>query len=87
MESEESAAERRNQLGQKANDLKILTPNQMLCRLPIILAQLNAINNSEELEINYCILCTDKKKLTKQLYKIWLTLFKNGNNLYEHWEQ
>ena len=87
MESEESAAERRNQLGQKANDLKILTPNQMLCRLPIILAQLNAINNSEKLEINYCILCTDKKKLTKQLYKIWLTLFKNGNNLYEHWEQ
>ena len=69
MESEESAAERRNQLGQKANDLKILTPNQMLCRLPIILAQLNAINNSEKLEINYCILCTDKKNLQSSSIK------------------
>ena len=35
LESEESAAERRNQLGQ---GLKILTPDQMLSRLPITLA-------------------------------------------------
>ena len=33
------------QLGQ---DLKILTPNQMLSRLPITLAQLKAGNNSEK---------------------------------------
>ena len=30
--------------------LKILTPNQMLCRLPISLAQLNAGNNFEKLK-------------------------------------
>ena len=42
LESEESAAERRNQPGQ---GLKILTPDQMLSRLPITLAQLKAENN------------------------------------------
>ena len=36
-----------NQEGQK---LKILTPNQMLSRLPITLAQLKAANNSEKLK-------------------------------------
>ena len=35
LEGEESAAERRNQQGK---DIKILTPNQMLSRLPISLA-------------------------------------------------
>ena len=34
---------------QSAKPLKILTPNQMLSRLPIILAQLKAENNSEKL--------------------------------------
>ena len=47
LESEESAAERRNQQGQ---GLKILTPDQMLSRLPITLAQLKAGNNSEKLK-------------------------------------
>ena len=46
LESEESAAKRRNQRGQ---GLKILTPNQMLSRLPITLAQLKAGNNSQKL--------------------------------------
>ena len=46
LESEEPAAEKRNQQGQ---GLKILTPNQMLSRLPITLDQLNAGNNSEKL--------------------------------------
>ena len=32
----------------QGQDLKILTPNQMLSRLPITLAQLNAGNNSEK---------------------------------------
>ena len=45
-ESEESAAERRNKQGQ---GLKILTPNQMLSRLPISLAQLKSGNNYEKL--------------------------------------
>ena len=47
LESEESAAERRNQQGE---GVKILTPNQMLSRLPISLAQLQAGNNSEKLK-------------------------------------
>ena len=46
LESEESAAKRRNQLGQ---GLKILTPDQMLSRLSITLAQLKAGNNSQKL--------------------------------------
>ena len=52
--------------------LKILTPNQMLSRLPIPLAQLKATNNSEKLKnkINQ-LLCSlyRSKKLTKQIYK------------------
>ena len=47
LETEKSAAEKRNQQGQ---GLKKLTPNQMLSRLPITLAQLNAENNSERLK-------------------------------------
>ena len=43
---EEPAAERRNQQGQ---GLKILTPDQMLNRLPITLAHLSAGKNSQAL--------------------------------------
>ena len=48
--------------------LKILTPNQMLKRLPIAIAQVKAGNNSESLlnEIRQIILCTDQKKLLKK---------------------
>ena len=52
--------------------LKILTPNQMLSRLPITLAQLNAGNNSEKLknEIRQLLYSLYRpKKRTKQLYK------------------
>ena len=51
---------------------KILTPNQMLRRLPITLAQLKAGNNSEKLknEIRQLLYSLYRsKKLTKQLYK------------------
>ena len=34
----------------EGKDFKILTPNQMLSRLPITLAQLKAGNNSEKIE-------------------------------------
>ena len=47
LESEESAAQKRNQQGK---GLKILRPNQMLSRLPNFLAQLKAGNNSEKLK-------------------------------------
>ena len=43
LESEKSAAQKREQEGQ---GLKILTPEQMLSRLIISLAQLKAGNNS-----------------------------------------
>ena len=69
LESEESAAKRKNQQGQ---GLKMLTPDQMLSRLPITLAQLNAGNNSEKLtdEIRKLLHSLYRsKKLTKQLYK------------------
>ena len=39
-----------NQLDQSGQGLKILTPNQILSRLPISLAQLKAGNNSEKLK-------------------------------------
>ena len=45
LESEESVAERRNPI----EGLKILTPDKMLSRLPITLAQLKAGNNSQKL--------------------------------------
>ena len=52
--------------------LKILTPNQMLSRLPITLAQLKAENNSEKLknEIRQLLYSLYRsKKFTKELYK------------------
>ena len=39
-----------NKHNQQGQGLKILTPNQMLSRLPITLAQLKAENNSENLK-------------------------------------
>ena len=69
LDSKESAAERRNQRGK---GLKILTPDQMLSRLPISLAQLKAGNNSQKLknEIRQLLYSSYRtKKLTKQLYK------------------
>ena len=46
LESEESAAKGQ----QQGQGLKILTPKQMITRLPILLAQLKAVNNSEKLK-------------------------------------
>ena len=61
-----------NQLEQQGLGLKILTPNQMLSRLPITLAQLKAGNNSEKNKNETRQLLHSlyrSKKLTKQLYK------------------
>ena len=60
---------KQKQLGQ---GLKILTPDQMLNRLPIALAQLKAANNSEKLrnEIKQLLYSLYRsKKLTRQLHK------------------
>ena len=59
---------KQNQLGK---GLKILTPNQMLSRLPITLAQLKAGNNSEKLknEIRQLLYSLYRSKnVTKQVY-------------------
>ena len=66
LESEESAEQNK-----KEKRLKILTPNQMLSRLPITLAQLKAGNNSEKLkneirQLLYSLYCS--KNMTKQVY-------------------
>ena len=61
-----------NQLNQSVQGLKVSTPNQMLSRLPISLAQLKAGNNSEKLKNKIRQLLYSlyrSKKLTKQLYK------------------
>ena len=68
LETEESAAKRRNQQGQ---GLKILTPDQMLGRLPITLAQLKAGNNSQKL-IN---------EIRQLLYPLYHSKKINQNNL------
>ena len=60
------------QLDQSLQGLKILTPNQMLSRLPITLAPLKAENNSEKLknEIKQLLYSFYRsKKLTKSVYK------------------
>ena len=69
-----------NKQNQQSKGLKILTPNQMLSRLPITLAQLKAGNNSEKLkneirQLLYCLYCS--KNMTKQVYNnllnyIWI---------------
>ena len=77
LESEESAAERRNQEGK---GIKTLTPNQMLSRLSISLAQLKAGNNSEKLknEIRQLLYSLyHSKNMTKQVHNnlikyIWI---------------
>ena len=56
----------------KRKGLKILTPNQMLSRLPITLAKLKAGTNSEKLknEIRQLLYSLYRsKRLTKQIYK------------------
>ena len=59
----------------------------MFSRLPISLAQLKAGNNSEKLKNEIRQLLYSLYRSKKMSIIIWSTLFKNGNNLYEHWKQ
>ena len=74
---------------QQGLGLKMLTPNQMLSRLPISLAQLKAGKDTEKLnEIRQLLYSLYRSKnLQKMFIKVWLTLYKNGNNFYEHRKQ
>ena len=64
--SEKSAAER-----QKGQWLKILTPKQMITKLPILLAQLKAGNNSQKL----------KNEIRQILYSLYRSKKLGQNNL------
>ena len=67
-----------NKQNQQEQGPKILTPDQMLSRLPISLAQLKAGNNSQKLknEIRQLLYSLYRsKKLTKQLYKSLIGIF------------
>ena len=69
LESDESKAQRKNQQGK---GLKILIPKQMLCRLPISLAHLEAGNNSQKIKTKIRQLLYSlyrSKKLTKKFCK------------------
>ena len=60
-----------NKQNQQGKSFKILTPNQMLSRLPITLAQLKAGNNSEKLksEIRQLLYSLYRSEnMTKQVY-------------------
>ena len=73
-------------LNQSGQGIKILTPDQMLSRLPISLAQLKAGNNYEKLKHEFRQLLYSwyrSKNLQKTSIKVWLRLFKNWNNFYE----
>ena len=66
-----------NEQNQQGQGIKILTPNQMLSRLPISLAQLEAGNNSNKLknEIRQLLYSLYRSKnMTKEVY----------NNLIKH---
>ena len=64
-------AKKRAKVEQEGTGLKILTPNQMLKRLPIALAQIKAGNNSESLlnEIRQIVYSLYRsKEITKKVY-------------------
>ena len=82
LENEEFAPQRRNQQGQ---GLKILTPNQMLSRLPISLAQIKSGNNSEKLKKKFRQLLYSlyrSKKYTKQLHKSLIDIIQKWKQLF-----
>ena len=67
----ESGIFHRLEKSQEGEELKILTPNQMLKRLPIALAQVKAGNNSESLlnEIRQIVYSLYRsKEITKKVY-------------------
>ena len=66
-----------NKINQQGKGLKILTPNQMLSRLPITLAQLKAGNDSEKLK-------NEIRQLLYSLYRLKNMTKQEYNNLIKH---
>ena len=72
---------------QRRKGLKILTPNQMLSKLPISLAQVKAGNNSEKLkneirQLLYSLYCS--KNMTKQVYNNFIKPICITNTIIAH---
>ena len=66
--------------------LKTSTPNRFLTRLPVLLAQMKAGNNSHKLKKNpkkppdkYCIFCINTIKSPKKITTIQSIHYKNGS--------
>ena len=76
-----------NKQNKEGKGLKILTPNQMLSKLPISLAQLKAGNNSEKLkneirQLLYSLYCS--KNMTKQVYNNFIKPICITNTIIAH---
>ena len=88
MLSDENYNAKQNETNGKG--LKILTPKQMLQRLPIALSQVKAGNKSENLlnEIRQIIyLLYQSKEITKKVYNNLEKSLKNGYCIYEFRKQ
>ena len=79
-----------NKRKQEGQGIKILTPNQMVSRLPISLAQLEAGNSSNKLnneirQLLYSLYCS--RNMTKQVYNNLIKhvyIIKYGDNFYKY---
>ena len=72
-----------NKQKQEGQGIKILTPNQMLSRLPISLAQLQAGNNSDKLknEIRQLLNSLNRSKnMTKQVHNNLMNTYELKTN-------
>ena len=79
----ESGIFQKSEESQKGEGLKILTPNQMLKRLPIALAQVKAGNSSESLlnEIRQIVYSLYRsKEITKKVYNSIINSIKYKHN-------
>ena len=76
-----------NKQKQSGEGIKILTPNQMLSRLPISLAQLQAGNNSNKLKNEMRQLLYSlyrSKNITKQVYSNLIKFISIKNIIIDH---
>ena len=80
-EYKQTIAERVKTKKTQGSGLKILTPKQMLSRLPIVLAEIQAGNNSKQLknearQLIYSLY--ESKKISKKLCNVLIKKLKNN---------